>query len=160
MPFTRSLSTRALLAGLAAGMRSMTPLGVLASEHDDRSIHGCWKHWPVLRSGTGRKILQLAWLGELVGDKLPTTPSRLNPGSLGGRMVLGGLAGLAVGTEGKGRQPGFTAALLGIIGAVAGSYGGYHARTFLTQKTGLPDLPGALMEDATAYIVARKAVKG
>jgi uncharacterized membrane protein len=38
-------------------------------------------------------------------------------------------------------------ALLGAIGAVAGSYLGYFARSRITGKFGLPDLPVALVED-------------
>lgn len=159
-PSIRALVGRALLVGIAAGLRSMTPLGVLAAERNESSIKAGWKDWSVLRSNGGRIALQLAWLGELVGDKLPSAQPRIETGPLAGRMVLGSLAGMAIGTAGKGLTPRIASALAGIAGAVAGSYGGYHARTYLTNTVGLPDLPGALIEDATAYCVARKAVRG
>lgn len=159
-PSTRSLVGRALLAGLSAGLRSMTPLGVLASERNDGSTKAGWKNWPILRSGFGRTALQLSWLGEMIADKLPVIPPRINPGPLGGRMLFGALAGMAIGTEGKGATPGIGGAMAGIAGAIAGSYGGYRARTYLTNDLGLPDMPGALVEDATAFAIARKAIRG
>ena len=159
-PSTSSLAGRALIVGVAAGLRSMTPMGVLASQHEDRSIRAGWKKWPVLRSRAGRKALQTSWIGELIADKLPVTPSRIEPGPLGGRMVFGALAGMAIGTEGKGAMPRLAGALAGACGAVAGSYGGYKARTYLTKEVGLPDLPGALVEDAAAFTLARKTIRG
>ena len=158
-PSLRSLAARALIIGVAAGLRSMTPMGVLATEHDDAPRRAGWVSWPVLRSANGRKILQLSWLGELIADKLPFTPSRLAPGALGERMVMGGLAGLAIGTEGKGATPRIVGALAGVAGALGGSYGGNYTRTFLTAKVGLPDLPGALIEDAAAFGISRKATR-
>jgi uncharacterized membrane protein len=159
-PSTRVLVGRALLAGVSAGLRSMTPIGVLASQHDDNSIRAGWKNWPVLRSALGRKALQVSWVGELIADKLPVVPPRTEPGPLGGRMLIGALAGAAIGTEAKGTAPRMASALAGIAGAVAGSYGGNRARTYLTKEVGLPDMPGALVGDATAMVLARKAVRG
>jgi uncharacterized membrane protein len=159
-PSTRSLVGRALLAGLSAGLRSVTPLGVLATTHNGSTAGAGWKNWPVLRSGFGRRVIQVSWLGEMLADKLPIIPPRINPGPLGGRMVVGALAGIAIGTEGKGAAPRIGGAVAGIAGAIAGAQGGYRARTYLTNDVGLPDMPGALAGDATAFALARKAIKG
>lgn len=159
-PSTRALAGRSLLAGISAGLRSMTPMGVLAGMRNHAPASAGWKDWPVLRSGFGRSMLQLAWAGELVGDKLPGVPPRTDPGSLAGRTILGALIGLAIGTEGKGAIPKGIGLATGMAGALAGSFGGYQARTYLTKNAGLPDVPIALGEDALAWAIARKATRG
>lgn len=159
-PSTRSLAGRALLLGVAAGMRSMTPIGTLARYHDSAPRSAEWKRWPLLRSGSGRTLLEAAWVGEMIADKLPIIPPRIHRGSLTGRILLGTVAGLAIGTEGKGTAPKVAGGLAGLAGAIAGSYGGYAARVFLTRGIGLPDLSGALAEDAAAIAIAHKGTTG
>jgi uncharacterized membrane protein len=58
---------------------------------------------------------------------------------------MGGLCGLVLASAGSFSLIG--GALLGAIGAVAGSYLGYFARSRITGNFGLPDLPVALVED-------------
>ena len=47
-------------------------------------------------------ILSLCLVGELIGDKLPFTPSRKLPGPFAARLVSGGICGLALGYAGGG----------------------------------------------------------
>ena len=159
-PSSLQIVGRALLAGISAGLRSATPIGVMAAERNDASFQAGWKDWPLIRSGAGRALLQSVWAGELVADKMPGIPPRTDPGPLAGRMVIGALAGLAVGTEGTGATPKAVALIAGTAGAVAGAFGGYQYRVGVAKATGLPDLPLALMGDIVAYALARKAVKG
>jgi uncharacterized membrane protein len=159
-PSTRQLIGRALLVGVACGLRSATPLGVMAAERNDASFRSGWKDWPVFRSDIGRIFLQLSWLGELVGDKTPIAKPRTEPGSLIGRAVSGAIAGTAIGTERKDAGARLTGAVAGIVGSLAGSIGGYAYRTEAAKATGLPDLPLALVEDVAAYALARKVIKG
>jgi len=98
IPSTRAVAGRALLVGFAAGLRSAVPIGVMAAERNDASFRAGWKDWPLLRSGGGRVLLQMGWLGEAVTDKLPGVPPRIEPAPLSGRLVSGGIAGLAMGT--------------------------------------------------------------
>lgn len=159
-PSTRQVIVRAALVGFAAGLRSMTPLGILAAERNDASLQGGWKNWPVLSSPTGRVLLQVSTVGEMVVDKLPFVPSRTAPGPLGGRMVIGALSGAAIGTLAKDPAAKASALAIGMLGGLAGAYGGYAYRTKVTEMTGLPDLPVALVEDAAAVLIARKGVRG
>jgi uncharacterized membrane protein len=159
-PSTRSIVVRALLLGIAAGMRSNAPLGTFARHQLHAPRAAGWARWPVLRSGFGRALLQLAWIGEFFGDKLPSTPSRLERRSLGSRITLGTIAGLAAGTEGRGAAPRIGGAIAGAVGAVAGSFGGYHTRKFAAQASGLPDPAVAVVEDLTAAAISKKAVLG
>jgi uncharacterized membrane protein len=93
-------------------------------------------------------LIELSAAAELVSDKLPIVPPRIETSPLIGRMVFGSLAGGIVAGSDRGSVP--VGALLGAVGAVAGSYGGYYARAEIKQATGLPDLPVAICEDAVA----------
>jgi len=142
---------RAFLLGISAGSRSMTPNAVLALHQPTSDAP--WTRWIPFRWPLGRAALVAGMLGEFVGDKLPQTPSRLEPGSLAGRVASGALAGAAVGSKG-GASSVATGAVLGGAGALAGSFCGYWARKTIVAKTHLPDLPIALLEDCTAVGLA------
>lgn len=159
-PSTRSIFARALALGFAAGLRAMTPIGMLARHQPDAARSAGWARWPIMRSGAGRKVLQFGWIGELIGDKLPMTPSRLQPSQMGVRISLGMIAGLAVGTGRHGAGPKIGGAVLGAAGAVAGSYGGFHARKLAGEASGIPDPAVAVVEDVAAAMIANAAVQG
>ncbi len=93
-------------------------------------------------------VLTVLMIGELIGDKLPRTPSRTKPGPFLGRIATGALAGAAL-TGGLGAPLGL-GAILGACGAVAGTLGGYRARTGLVRALGVRDYVVALAEDAVA----------
>jgi uncharacterized membrane protein len=87
-------------------------------------------------------------LGELVADKLPRTPARTRPGPFIARIVSGALSGGAI-TAGIGGSL-VLGGLLGAIGAVLGTMGGYHARARLVPALKVPDAAVALVEDLVA----------
>jgi len=152
-------TSRALTLGIVGGLRSQLPMAALALRRGSAPASAGWREWPILRSKWGRVALVAAGAGEMVGDKLPITPSRLEPKALLGRIAFGGLAGAAIGTEGRGTQPLLVGILLGAVGSVAGSFVGYHVRRKLGQWTGLPDPVVALGEDATAIALAAHATR-
>jgi uncharacterized membrane protein len=82
---------------------------------------------------------------ELVTDELPKTPSGTAPPGLVARMLLGGLSGACITSAGG--EGIVLGAVLGIVGALAGTYGGYQARTRLVKALGTPDFVIALLED-------------
>jgi uncharacterized membrane protein len=131
----------AFLIGVLSGLRALTPLAVTAW-----ALHLGWLHadgtLSYLGSGVAVAITTLLALGELVGDKLPTTPSRTAPPGLIARLVTGAVTGAAI--------AGGTGAAVGAVGALAGTFGGYQARTGLVRALGTADLPIALLEDAVA----------
>lgn len=157
--FTRSLPFRALMLGIAAGMRSQTPGAVLAYRQADAPRRAGWRSWPVLRGAWGRRALMLGGAGELAADKLPDIPPRTAPGSLGGRLVFGTLAGLAIGSEGQGAGALAQGAIAGVIGALIGAFGGQRARQAVVDMTGLPDPAVAVVEDLAAVSMANTAVQ-
>lgn len=143
------------LIGVVAGMRSALPGALLlrAARRDGREdrLPG-----PVGRGPLGGS-LPLAAIGELVADKLPATPSRLDPGPFGGRLVSGALAGMGLARL-AGRSP-VTGGLLGTLGAAAGAYAGYQLRRLAVARTGLPDPAVAVAEDALAVGLGLLAVR-
>jgi uncharacterized membrane protein len=102
----------------------------------------------LLDSAAARYILLLGMLAELVVDKLPFTPARTGTGSFLARIVSGGVAGAAL-TVGLGGSLA-AGAIAGGLGGVAGTLGGYRARTGLVRALDVPDFPIALLEDVVA----------
>ncbi|MGH2532868.1 MAG: DUF4126 family protein [Thermomicrobiales bacterium] len=149
---------RAATLGFAAGLRSQVPLALLAGAASRRDVaDGVAAPVGWLRDKRVAAALGFAAVGELVGDKLPATPSRIAPAPLVGRMLFGGLAGGAAARfDGRSLPVGFA---VGAAGAVAGSYGGYHARAWVGRETGLPDAVVAVGEDVVAVIMGIGAVR-
>ena len=87
-------------------------------------------------------------LAEIVNDKLPKTPARTAPPSVVIRMVLGAFAAATL-SVGAGASA-ILALILGIIGALVGTFGGYQARTKTVKALGVPDFVIALVEDLIA----------
>jgi len=138
------------LLGCICGLRSLTAPAVV-----------CWAaHFGWLRfDGTplaflDRPVMLIAVtvlaIGELIGDKLPKTPSRTAPLGLTARVVLGGASAAALAVSARSGVP--LAALAGAIGGVDGAFGGYNVRHFLVAKKHLPDFVVALAEDAVAIV--------
>ena len=134
----------AFLIGFFAGLRSLTPPAVTAW-----AAYLGWLKVPSplswIGTTTAAVIFTMLALVELVTDKLPKTPSRTAPPGLIARILLGGLSGACVASAGVGRI--LLGVVLGIVGALAGTYGGYQARTRLVKALGTPDFVIALLED-------------
>jgi uncharacterized membrane protein len=90
-------------------------------------------------------VATLLAIGELVMDKLPSTPNRTSPGPLVGRLVMGGLCGASIGVTAD--QSAIVTALLGAVGALIGTFGGYQIRHRLVAGLKVKDLVIALAED-------------
>jgi len=138
----------ALLLGIVSGLRSMTPPAAVAWAARLGWLDLVGTPLAFLGSTAAAYVLTGLMLAELVGDKLPTTPSRTRPGPFIWRIVTGALAGAAL-VAGHGGSLAL-GALLGGLGAVGGTLGGYRARTGLVRALGVPDYVVALAEDAVA----------
>jgi uncharacterized membrane protein len=138
----------AFLLGTIAGLRSMTAPAAVAWGARLGWLRLDGSPLAFLGSAAAAYLLTGLMLAELVGDKLPKTPSRTRPGPFLARIVTGGLAGAAL-TAGTGGSIAI-GAVLGALGAVAGTLGGYRARTGLVRALGVPDYTVALVEDALA----------
>jgi uncharacterized membrane protein len=139
----------ALLLGIVAGLRSLTPLAAVswAANWGWLAVGDTWLAF--LGYSATPWILTLLAIGELINDKLPKTPSRKAPVPFGARIFSGAVAGAAV------TAPELTGGLAaGAIGGIIGTLGGYEFRSRLVKATGGKDLPIALLEDAIAVIAA------
>ena len=151
VPVTFPGLLHAFLIGVITGLRSMTGPAAVSW-----AAHLGWidlSSTPLAFLGYSATpyILSLFALGELIVDKLPKTPSRKAPPGFIARVVLGTFSGCAL-LMGIG-QPAIVGAVLGCAGAIAGTLGGYEARTRLVRALNLPDIVIALLEDAIAIVV-------
>jgi len=153
---TNSVYLLAFVIGFVAGLRAMTAPALVS--------WGAHLGWLDLRNSPlafmGSKfavaILSLAAIGEYVNDKLPKTPSRTSAVPLTARIILGGFSGACLCAAAA--ESLLSGAVMGAIGAVAGSFGGYYARTGLVRALKVKDIVIAIPEDLVAIILAYLAV--
>ncbi len=141
--------------GITAGLRSMTPLALLAwtSEQEHNiPLAATQEHRP----STLQAITGLAAVGEIIADKLPTIPSRLESRFFVGRMIIGAVAGAIICR--RAGQPLIQGAMRGAIGASIGTIVGYTYRTLVAQTTSIPDVVLATIEDIVALNIGWQAV--
>jgi uncharacterized membrane protein len=132
-----------VLLGAATGLRGGIAVATMAARSDP-SLPA------IFRQPWTRRILVAAAAGELVADKLPMTPSRLEPAGIAGRLVLGAsAAGLYARTRGAPWPP---AAAIGAACAIVSAKIGHDVRAQLAQH--VPDPAVAVVEDALAFGLA------
>ncbi len=142
------------LLGVATGMRTMTAIAAVC--------WAAWLHW-LPENGwalwTTYLVSALVFtgfaLGEYIGDTLPRTPSRKEPGPVAARLVFGALVG-ALGAHAI-TEPIAGGMLAGVLGVLIGTWGGAAVRKKGAAMVGR-DLPVALAESAVALAFAAKAV--
>ena len=139
-----------LLIGIIAGLRAMVAPAAIswAASLGYLDLSGTWLAF--LGHRFTPWIFSAIAIAELISDQLPGTPSRKVPVQFATRIVMGALAGAALGASGGMLLAG---AALGALGAVAGTYGGAALRGWLAAAFGR-DLPAALIEDAIAILGA------
>lgn len=143
---TRSHLGRAALAGAATGLRSTVGLAALI----DARTAGLPA---LLTRPRARAAARLGVASELVLDKLPSTPSRLEPAGLAGRIVFAGVTG-AVLARGA-NQPVLEAAVIASAAAMASAKLGHDARAAAAQI--FPSFAVAVAEDGLAVGLAAAA---
>jgi uncharacterized membrane protein len=136
----------ALLIGVIAGLRAMTPPAAVSwaarsgwldlSDSRFAFLGYMWTPW----------IFTALAVAELINDQRPTTPSRTVPVQFGTRIVMGGLCGAALGASGGALVSGLVA---GVAGSLIGTLGGKAMRGRMAAAFG-SDRPAALIEDVIA----------
>jgi uncharacterized membrane protein len=123
-----------LCLGFVSGLRTFTPLAAV-----------------LLRRGSVWGIvLAVAAVGEYIVDAMPKTPKRTAPVGLTARIISGGLVGWLLATLHGG--PAIPGAIVGIIGAVIGTYAGYAMRCEAIKRIGT--YPAAIVGDLIAIGLA------
>ena len=144
-PVTRAsvVLGRAAALGAATGLRSTVALAALIVRRNDGLP-------AVLRHPAARLAAAMADGGELIGDKLPMTPSRLTPPGLAGRVISASLAATVLARSGH-RRP-VPAVAIASAAALAAAKIGHDTRCALARR--LPDPAVAVVEDAVAIGLA------
>jgi uncharacterized membrane protein len=166
LPPARALARPALI-GAATGSRSFTGLAALAlatpasaSAQPDRTLGRTWV----------KALVTSGAVGELVADKLPAAPDRLELRGLAPRVLIAVFTSQAVvrrpwpprtGDPGPGPATAGTAvaaAAVAVGTALAAAWLGSHWRRVAARRVGR-DWPGAILEDAAAESLAWAAVR-
>ena len=137
----------AVLIGGVAGLRTMTaPAAVSwAAYLGWLPLGGTWAGF--LGHGASALVFSILAAAELVGDKLPQTPSRKAPLPFAARILSGAFCGAVIGTPADMLALGAAA---GALGAVAGTLAGYEVRRRLASRLGGGGIAAALLEDVIA----------
>jgi uncharacterized membrane protein len=93
-------------------------------------------------------VLTILAVVELIADKLPKTPARTAPAGLIARVVLGCLCGAALAANAGGNL--LVPAIVGVGGALIGTFVGYKTRHALVLRAQIPDFTVAIAEDVIA----------
>ncbi len=139
---------RAVLAGAATGLRSTSGVGALVETGSSGLPAVC-------TAPPARIVAGLAVGGELVGDKLPNTPSRLELPGLTARVVLAAVAGAVI-ARSAGRHPVPAIALAATTAAVSVRVG-HDLRA--AASTRVPPIAAAVGEDVVALGLALLAAR-
>jgi uncharacterized membrane protein len=138
----------AIAIGIIAGLRSMTaPAAVSWAAHLKWiDLHN--SKLAFMGSSAATYILSALAVAELVADKLPKTGKRTAAGPLIARIVTGALSGAALCAAANSSS--LVGAVLGAVGALAGTFGGYQIRHRLVEGLKVPDFIIAIIEDIVA----------
>jgi uncharacterized membrane protein len=140
----------AVVFGIVAGMRSMMApcvvswaawIGILSVDATPLAFMG-WRYTHI--------IFTVLAIGELIADKLPSTPSRKTLGPFAARIVSGALCAATIGAA---HGVLLVMVVPGAVGAIAGTLGWAEIRAKLAGAF-RRDLPAALLEDAVAIALA------
>src|SRR5260221_8191993 len=145
---TTSVFVIAFAVGFIAGLGPFTARMAVSWAASLKWLHleGTWAAF--LGYAATPYVMTAIALAELVGDKLPKTPSRKTPGPFVGRVVFGALSGAAICAGAQ--QSLVVGGLLGALPGDASTFGGYEFRTRLVKALNVPDIVIALLEDAIA----------
>ena len=153
----KNLYLRAAILGAMSGMRSMSGPATITrrAAREPKGFEGTIFGWL-----TKRPVAVLATLGqvgEMVLDKLPILPNRIDPLPLLGRALLGGSASATAFVEA--RRPVVLGIALGAGAAVASAHLFYRLRIGASDGLHLPDLVGAVVEDGLVLALEQVAMR-
>jgi uncharacterized membrane protein len=139
--------------GAVCGLRTFTGVAITASAANHKVLN--LKRTPLAwlaADGTAATLLILA-AAEMIADKLPSMPDRIQPASLAARFVSGAVCGMAI-AKGHTRRRQIMGAIVGGTAAVAAGYVGFQYR----KRVKMPALAKALIEDTVAVAAARTVI--
>jgi len=136
------------LLGCVDGLRSLTAPALVCWAAHLGWLHFAGTRLAFINHRSTLIVFTFLAVVELIGDKLPKTPARTAPLGLIARIFLGGACGLALATS-AGTSLSFSV-LLATIGALVGTFVGYHSRRLIVTNAHVPDFAVAVAEDVIA----------
>lgn len=132
--------------GALAGLRPMMTLAVISYAAREGWVRPGRSPLTTIISGHLHKRIAEFAVTEFISNKLPFDRSRMSVASLGSRIAAGAVCGAAI--HSSTHLPAEKAAILGGLGAVAGTIIGHQLRARLNRE--IPDFMVAVIEDALA----------
>jgi uncharacterized membrane protein len=145
---TMSSLELAALAGAATGLRSTVAMAALINA----GVPGLPRQ---LTGYVAKVAASLGVAGELVADKLPSTPSRLQPVGLGGRLALAAAAGAVLARSAK--DPLLPTVAVAAAAALLSARIGHDVRAAASKR--VPPAAAATAEDALALGLAAASAR-
>ena len=142
-----------------AGMRSMSAPAFLShyfSRQPHAGLDGSILRF--MQKPLTAKTLKVMAVGEMVADKLPTTPDRIASPVLLGRLLSGALVGAAWYKSRHGSALG--GGVLGGLAAVAATFVSYALRTGISKQTATPVALVGVGEDALVVASGAALLRG
>ncbi|MFC0518169.1 DUF4126 family protein [Mucilaginibacter angelicae] len=133
--------------GTLAGMRTLSAPVVathILSHHPSKKLEKSPLRF--MQSTTVAAVLKVLSVTELIADKLPSTPNRIEPAGVAGRCLSGALAGASIYKAVGGKA--LTGALVGGTAAIAATYGSYYLRKSIVKANHISDPVIGAAEDA------------
>ena len=151
------LSTVIGLAAVAGSRSMMAPALLSHALKDTRSrrLKRSWLGW--MQSPQTATVFKVLTVGELIGDKLPGAPDRIDTPGLLGRGLSGALIGTTLYVH-QGRNV-WVGATWGVLSAVASSYACFYLRQQLDESTPVPDPVWGAAEDLAAFMGGRSLLR-
>ena len=136
------------LIGCVAGLRSMMAPAIICAAAYLGWIHLYGTPLAFMNSMITLSVFTLFAIGELIADKLPSTPARTSAIGLSARVLMGALCGAALAASGGKNL--IAGCVLGAAGGAVGAFAGYHIRHGLVTQMRVPDFVIAVVEDLLA----------
>ncbi|WP_114938066.1 DUF4126 family protein [Mucilaginibacter endophyticus] len=133
--------------GTLAGMRTLSAPVItthILSNHPSKRLEKSSLRF--MQSTTVAAVLKVLSVTELIADKLPSTPNRIEPAGVAGRGLSGALAGASIYKAVGGKT--LTGALIGGAAAIAASYASYYLRKNIVKANHIADPLIGAAEDA------------
>src|SRR4051812_31215444 len=154
MSSNRSLNLDAFALGAMAGMRTWSPVAFVSHHisHSQESNRPAERQpFSLMGSRTFSRGAILMAATELVADKLPILPNRIDPIPLAGRAASGAFVG-ATWVRHRGGN-GAAGACIGALAAVAATFAGFYYRRAASRQLKLPDPIAAVIEDMVVIAI-------
>jgi uncharacterized membrane protein len=138
---------QAVSLGTIAGLRSMSAPALashILSKHPSTGLSTSALSF--MQSNKAALAFKLMALAEFAGDKMPSTPNRIEMPGLATRLLSGALAGACVYKAGGGK--GYIGAILGGGSAVLSTFGSFYMRKATVKGTHIIDPIIGGIEDA------------